>query len=220
MKKALLSLLILVIASLACSFINPSPSETTLYKEYKDDFSSPNSGWDSTTFDDGSFRQYQDDGYGIYVNTPDSVMVSVWEYSSGRFIRDLRIEVDVTNRPGGPVDSYMGIFCRYARTDKGGDFYTFFISNDGFASIAKVVGDNTTYLTEEWVETPAINKGGVVNHIRADCIGDTLALYINEQQVASVTDSDLDGEYVGLAVGTRNVAGADVFFDNFIVTSP
>ena len=60
----------------------------------------------------------------------------------------------------------------------------------------------------------------VLNHIRADCIGNELTLYVNGQQVATATDSEFTGGDIGVIAGTFSTPGTDIHFDNFVVTRP
>jgi hypothetical protein len=58
------------------------------------------------------------------------------------------------------------------------------------------------------------------NHLRADCIGNTLTFYINNNQVASVQDADFASGDVGLLAGAFFQPGVDVLFDHFTVVQP
>jgi len=66
----------------------------------------------------------------------------------------------------------------------------------------------------------SINLGAASNHLRADCIGNTLTLYFNGTQAASATDNSFSGGDVGLVARIFEVAGTDVMFDNFVVYKP
>jgi len=66
----------------------------------------------------------------------------------------------------------------------------------------------------------SINLGAATNHLRADCIGNTLTLYVNGSQGASATDSSVSGGDVGLVARTFEVDGTDIMFDNFVVYKP
>jgi hypothetical protein len=68
--------------------------------------------------------------------------------------------------------------------------------------------------------SPAIVPGILPNHLRFDCVGETLTAYVNSQQVAQVQDADhIEGD-VGLLAGTFDGPGVEIIFDNFIVTNP
>ena len=67
-------------------------------------------------------------------------------------------------------------------------------------------------------ESSAIKPGNATNHLRADCSGNTLALYVNAQKLLETNDSDFKSGQVGMAVTTQpNSAPMDVHFDNFVV---
>ncbi|MGE5465259.1 MAG: hypothetical protein ACM3PS_17985, partial [Syntrophothermus sp.] len=63
-------------------------------------------------------------------------------------------------------------------------------------------------------------KQDAVNHLRADCTGDTLTFYINYNQVASVKDADFANGDVGLVAGAFTEPDVDVLFDHFLVMQP
>jgi hypothetical protein len=59
-----------------------------------------------------------------------------------------------------------------------------------------------------------------MNHLRADCVGNTLTFYINFTQVAVALDADLLAGDVGVLAGAFSAPGVDVLFDNFLVLQP
>ena len=65
-----------------------------------------------------------------------------------------------------------------------------------------------------------IQQGNELNVISADCIGSTLALYVNGTQLISVKDDSFSSGDVGLIAGTFDTPGTDIHFDNFIVRQP
>jgi hypothetical protein len=66
----------------------------------------------------------------------------------------------------------------------------------------------------------AIRQGGVVNHIQAVCQGETLRLTVNGTLLSEVQDSSYAQGQMGLIVGTYEIAGTEVFFDNLQVYQP
>jgi hypothetical protein len=68
--------------------------------------------------------------------------------------------------------------------------------------------------------TDAIHQGSALNHIRADCIGDTLTLYANGVKLAEVKDTRFPKGDVGLIAGTYDAPGTDIRFDDFTVYQP
>jgi hypothetical protein len=110
----------------------------------------------------------------------------------------------------------MGLLCRY----QGGDYYFFVITNDGYYAIGKFLGGTTLLLGQsEMLASDLIQKDDM-NHLRADCIGDTLTFYVNFAQVATAVDGDLPDGDVGLLAGSFAEPGVDVMFDQFVAIQP
>jgi len=220
MKKPIFVMLfVLLAASLACSLFTAAPSAPAASNNilFQDDFSSTSSGWDQASGDNGS-TDYADGAYRIYVS---STQYDAWANPGKSFDANVIIEADVT-KTAGPDNNDMGVVCRYNKTDGGFNFYYFIISSDGYAIIAKMVNSESSFLTEKMTDVnPAIKTGNATNHLRADCVGNQLTLYVNGTQMMSVTDSDLTGGGdAGLIAGTFDTAGTDALFDNFVVTQP
>jgi hypothetical protein len=87
--------------------------------------------------------------------------------------------------------------------------------------IGKYEDGENKYLTAEQMQpTAAINAGNSGNHLRGDCVGSTLTLYANGQQISSITDTSFTSGDVGLIVGTFDDPNVGVTFDNFTVYQP
>ncbi|MGH2581497.1 MAG: hypothetical protein ACRDFQ_01205 [Anaerolineales bacterium] len=213
---------LLVIAGLACSFslggdsvgeaTNGEGGDTNVL--YQDDFSNTGSGWDRSTFDEGS-SDYANGGYRIVVNATD---YSVWANPNQTTYTDTRVEVDAT-KTGGPDDNEFGIICRHADPS---NYYAAVISSDGFFGFWKRVAGADLELVgmTEFGQSAAINQGSASNHIRLDCVGSTLTLYANGTLLGSVTDTTHTSGDVGLYAGTFDQSGTDILFDNFVVYQP
>ncbi|GAB4579645.1 MAG: hypothetical protein Fur0022_23830 [Anaerolineales bacterium] len=180
---------------------------------FEDDFSDVNKAdWGSNRDADG-ITDFEQGGYRIFVNKIDWIFWS----TAGLSFTDVRIEVDAT-KLGGPDTNEFGLICRYVDTD---NFYFLTATSDGYFSISKYLNGEYFSLTEEtFLPTDYVNQGNALNHLRADCIGNTLTLYINEQLIASYTDSSFSSGDVGIMVGSYNTSGADILFDNFVVYQP
>jgi len=110
------------------------------------------------------------------------------------------------------------VICRYK---DGSNFYILAISSDGYYGIIKVKGGTLELLgAKDMQPNEMIIQGNATNHLRADCVNDTLALYANGQLLTSVQDSDFKTGDVGLEVSTRLQAGVDILFDNLSVIKP
>lgn len=66
----------------------------------------------------------------------------------------------------------------------------------------------------------AIRKGEATNRLRADCAGDTLSMYINEELVWETHDSDLSSGDVGLWFRNGPEPGIDIVFDDLAIRAP
>lgn len=189
------------------------PESTILFE---DDFSDSNSGWDRSSSDNGS-TDYDNGVYRMMVNQPG---YDIWANPGLYFEGAVSIEVDAT-KVGGEEDDDYGLLCRYTGVPSSPSYYFFWISSDGFAVIGKVTAGTMEFISSEsMVATNAINQGRATNHLRADCIGDSLEFYVNGQMVASAVDSDFAGGDIGFVVGTFDIPFAEFTFDNLVVTVP
>src|SRR6185295_6876674 len=99
---------------------------------------------------------------------------------------DVSIEVDGA-KFSGPDNNDFGIICRFVDDD---NFYFLIIASDGYQVIGKYLAGQLQYVSAtEMQSTDAVKQGNATNHLRGDCVGSTLTLYVNGQQVASVTDT-------------------------------
>jgi len=219
MKKVSAILAVLVLVALACSL---SPVSTPAGGGgggqasnvlFSDDFSNTGSGWDRSQ-DANYVSDYANGGYRIYVNDTN---YDLWANPSKSFPGDVRVEVDAT-KTGGPDDNDFGLICRYQDTD---NFYFFLISSDGYAAIGKYEGGSQQLISSDsMVKAEGITPGAATNHIRADCVGSELTLYVNGNLVATATNSSFTSGDVGLMAGTFGEPGTDILFDNFYVYKP
>lgn len=196
----------------ACASV-PVPPVTTANPGdvlYQEQFEDNTTGWARIANDNG-IMDYDGGGYRILVRQPE---LNVWSTSEQNF-GDVRVEADVI-RLNGPDENRMGLICRY----RGGDYYFFMISNDGYYVIGKFIGGMTLLLGQSEMQTSDAIQTGTMNHLRADCIGDKLTFYINFTEVASATDTDFPSGDVGVLAGAFSEPGVDVLFDNFVVLQP
>jgi hypothetical protein len=177
---------------------------------YRDDFSNNTSGWDRV-LNEGGIMDYDSGGYRILVR---SARVNFWSTPPGNF-EDVRIEADVT-RLNGPLENRAGLLCRY----QNGNYYFFIISSDGYYAIGKFTNGQAILIGQEMmVASDAVHTEGV-NHLRAECIAENLAFYVNDTLLASTQDSELSSGGVGVLAGAFDQPGVDVLFQNFVVLQP
>lgn len=205
-------LLMLLFASLSCQVLAKNdPTELTRVR-FRDDFSETSSGWNRISTTQGE-TEYSDGVYRIFVNEPN---LDIWSLA-GLDLSDVRIEVDAL-KVGGERDNRFGVICRAVNPES---FYTFIVSSDGYYGIGKIRGQDYTLIGMDALQpTEAINKGSAINRLRADCIGDTLTLYVNGVRLAEVRDSDFASGDIGLIAGTYQTPGTDIRFDNLVVYQP
>jgi len=179
---------------------------------YQDDFSDPGSGWTQISDVNGSLG-YTEGGYQMLVQ---SAGYDLWAVSRHQY-KDVRIEVDAT-RLEGPVVNRFGLICRYQDMD---NFYVFIISSDGYYAIGKIENGEASLLGQEMMAySSSILQGDSTNHIRFDCIGNTLTGTVNDQRIAIASDANFSGGDAGLLTGAFDDGGVTVSFDNFVVYKP
>ncbi len=179
---------------------------------FQDNFSHSASGWDR--YQDATYvADYVDDGYHIRVSQPDT---DAWSTPNLEF-DNVRIEVDAA-KVAGPDDNVYGILCRYQGPE---DYYFFMISSDGYAGIGVNKDGRRQLLSgDSMLPSEAVRRGEAPNHLRADCIGYVLALYVNGVQIAEVRAAEWSRGDVGIIAGTYETPGAEIRFDNFSVVQP
>ena len=230
-KKIFIAMAVLGLAAMACGINTnvPTPSSipnanptagsgaiTTGTVLFQDNFADPNSGWGHSSTADGT-TDYQYGGYRINVTAANTYL---WANPAQSLQNDVIVEVDATKQ-GGPDDNAFGVMCRYQDTN---NFYKFYLSSDGYAGIVKIENGTSTVISAadgQLHTVNGVNQGQATNHIRADCIGTTVTLYANGNQVATATDSTFtNGGDVGLAAAAYATSGTDILFTNFLVSKP
>lgn len=201
---------LLLAALQSCSWLEaPTQSGAVLFQ---DDFSRTSSGWDR--YRDRVYQaDYMDGSFSIQILAADA---DAWS-NPGLDFGDVRVEVDAL-KVEGPDDNRFGILCRYQDPL---NFYFFLISSDGYAGIGQRQDGHATLLTgDSMLPREAVLQGSVSNHLRADCVGSQLTLYVNGIRVAEAGASAWARGDVGLTAGSGSQPGVIVTFDNFSVLQP
>ena len=210
-KRFILMILILVLASLACLSTGVNTSANNVL--FSDDFTDTSKKWEQVS-ETSRTTDYYNSAYRITINNFDS---DTWANPKGESFTDTRIEVDATKN-SGPDDNDFGVICRYTAVDK---FYYGVISSDGFYAIMKMTSTGGAPIgSKNMAESDLITKGAATNHIRFDCVGSTLTLYVNGTQLGQQMDTEYSAGNVGLVAGTFSEVGTDILFDNFFVYKP
>ena len=203
-------LLTLILSSCSASRSPIAPAATPGDILYQEEFENNTTGWDRIANEHG-IMDYDSGGYRMLIKEPSFNIWSTPEKDFG----DVRVEADVF-RLNGPAENREGLICRY----QAGDYYFFIISSDGYYGIGKYIGGQILLLGQTAMQPSEFIEKEAVNHLRADCMGDTLTFYINYNQVATVQDADFKNGDVGLLAGSFTEAGVDVLFDHFMVIQP
>ncbi|HUF37534.1 MAG TPA: hypothetical protein VMN57_03335 [Anaerolineales bacterium] len=180
---------------------------------FEDDFSVADSGWQDLFRDGTGVSDYDQGGFRL------QVLERNYDYwaNPGLEYADVRIEVEAA-KIGGPDDNAFGLICRY--TDAA-NFYFFLVASDGYFAIGKyTAGDYDLIGSDLMVPSDVVIGGEATNRLRAECIGETLRLFVNGVQLAEVTDPDHTAGDVGLIASTFDEPGTDILFDHFAVLSP
>jgi hypothetical protein len=189
----------------------PSTSTALLTKVVLEDDFSNHKFWFTETNNQFSIEFVQG-GYQFTVNAPNAPVRSVRSTEYG----DVGVRT-VAQQTNGPVNGYYGVICRY---QDGDNFYALVVSSDGTYGIAKMMKGEFGFLQEGSAQAGVIKPAGTDNQVQGDCVGDTLTLFANGQQLAQVRDGDFPNGVVGLIAGTRKETGTQVVFKNFTVLQP
>ncbi len=206
--RAVSFVLVLALATLACatpnisSILNPMPS---------DDFSSDSSGWGTGT-DSSSSVEYANGGLQMIAYTP---YYFTWSTQSIEVQENTHIEVNVKNE-SADQEALYGIVCNeLGSTDS---FYYVGISPDGYYSFSKsAVAQDDVTLKEGTSDLISAAAGSV--RLGLDCGNGSMTLYVNGQQIDSVSDTTYTSGTIGLFVASDDQDnGANVTFDDYVVT--
>jgi len=178
----------------------------------EDDFSDPASGWEVGDYEGGTVG-YLSNIYQVESFGDGNVMWGV----AGEVFDDVVIEVTATqfSAPDNDNNDY-GVACRIQ--DEGAGYYLL-ISGDGFYSIMKAVGEERDPLVD-WTESDVINRGNASNDMRGTCVGSSLTLEVNGEQLASATDSEFLSGDVALTATSYEDVSTQVYFDDVRVRRP
>lgn len=190
-------------------------AETALNLLYYDDFSDLSSGWPAGQTAEHAYG-YRDGGYAINILRA-NLLYHV--RAPGVQARNVSVEVDATRTAGEQGEMSAAVLCR-VMTDPV-RFYVFEVTYDGYFTIAKYVDGRPYDLGIGYERSRAIRVGDATNRIRADCIDDTLTLYVNGTRLAILQDNELPVGGIALGAATfRDFDGtpAEVVFDNLLIT--
>ena len=211
-KSIIFLILTLFILLSACTLSFPSDHQSGELLMV-DDFSSPNLEWDVWKRADGSTIGYYQDGLIFIINSPNTDYASM----ANSIYTNVHLEVLASNL-NGLMNNGFGLVCRYQDDS---NYYAFLISSDGYYGILRVLFGNYTVLNGgELQYSEAIRQGENTNHIRADCNGNQLTLYVNNIQLAQVQDDIFSDGKIGMIASSFEESGVAILFDDFLAIYP
>jgi hypothetical protein len=178
-----------------------------------DDFSSAK--WGTGTDSDSSV-QYANNALQIIVYKKNYF---VWSTPNTESYQNFHTEVSVLNN-GTDSSTVFGIICNQQEVKN--NFYYLAIKPTGEYAIVKAAdGQQDAFLTNDgaWTASDKIAKDAPSYRVGADCGNGTLTLYVDGQQVASVSDASYTGGHIALFVWSgENAQTTNVSFDDFLMT--
>src|SRR5919108_286704 len=219
-NKIFLAIVCLALAALACNAVTgggdtpgtPStPSPTVLLS---DDFSS--SQWGTGTDTDSSV-EYANGALQMIVYTKNYF---VWSTPNDQDYQNIHMEVTALNN-GTDSTTAFGLMCNQ-QPGADSSFYYLAITAAGQYAIAKATqGESDVFLTnnDQWASSDLIAKDAASYRVGADCGNGTLTLYVDGQQIASVSDASYTSG--GVAIFTwsgEEATTTNVSFDDFLMT--
>jgi hypothetical protein len=194
----------------------PTPTSSDL--PFSDDFSNTSSGWPQEREKDKG--NYYDRGhYRIYSPASEAGITRAVSLSEAGPYQDVAVAVEAAMLSNQSDKIASGVVCRRQDPD---NYYSLVAFEDGYVSIVKFKDANLRQIEgEDRSEEIGENVFSPRLHIRGDCVGDTLTLYVEDQKVIEAKDSEFTSGGVGLVVysGDSNVP-ANILFDNFSVEKP
>lgn len=215
--KIILAMMCLALAALACNAVTGGAGGPTSTPSPKvilsDDFSSAQ--WGTGTDSDSSV-EYANNALQMIVYTKNYF---VWSTPNDQTYQNEHMEVKVTNN-GTDSTTAFGIICN--KQGATSNFYYVAMTPAGEYAIAKAVeGQSDVFLTngDQWAASDAIAKNASSYRIGADCGNGSLTLYVDGQQIASVSDPTYTSGGVALFTWSgENANSTNVSFDDFVMT--
>jgi hypothetical protein len=208
--KIILAIAALALAALACSTVLGGGALL------EDDFSSGSGDWGTGTDADSSV-EYANGGFQMLVFTPNYL---TWSSPNATDYQNVHIEVTARHNDANPTTTF-GVICNEQGTSA--SFYYFvFTPSQEYAIVKAAEGQDDVFLTnnDQWGSSDQIPENAASYRIGADCGNGTLTLYVDGNQIASVSDTTYTTGRVGLIAWSGDEPpSADVTFDDFVVTS-
>ncbi|MBW3654980.1 MAG: hypothetical protein KY444_02670 [Gemmatimonadetes bacterium] len=177
---------------------------------FQDTFEHPGSGWRADSLDD-TVVEIAGGAYRVWI-ARDGQKRTLTKPGFGHE-GDVVVEVDAVRSAGDSTTAY-GIICRSTRS--GG--YAFLVADDGYHSIMHT-GESEWETLAEGAQSPNRIQPGP-KRLRAECVGDRLALHLDGQKLLEARHSTSRRGYTDLYVDAYGQGPHEVRFDNFVLRRP
>lgn len=137
--------------------------------------------------------------------------------SDAEYFDHVRIDTDIV-AINPELLGYSGVLCKGNKVgSKWTEFYRILINTNGSAEIDYYNNNQEPRFTVLGFikHHRAINTGDQLNHLRAECVGSEINLWVNGQHVLSVEDTSIKGGMVGYSVVSDAEPDFQVRFDNY-----
>jgi len=207
MRYSVLAALLIALLTACSTTARPTVDYEVGEVIYQNTFNDPDS-W--TTF---GFSQSQ---FGISDGTYNAISAGGGIVAVTNFHTHSNAVLEVTAEQISAFDDTgYGIICR-AQSAQNAVGYYFLLSGSGRYGI-RIGEEERVRVLVPWTDHPAINKGRATNRIRAVCIDDYFALYINDQFIAEARHDWLEAGLMGLAVTSNEGTEIGVVFDDVTI---
>ncbi len=115
---------------------------------------------------------------------------------------------------GGAIGGGYGVEFRV--DDESGDFYAFYLHNDGRFTAGKRLDGTWFAVVDEF--SPAVQRGGGLNRIRIEALGERLRFFVNDTYLVDIHNQALTKGDIRLVA--RKIEGTEQFlaaFDDLII---
>jgi len=135
----------------------------------------------------------------------------------GQPAEDVIIDID-TEQLSSEKDNLYGVGCRMTVDEDGkGTGYVLLISGDGHYGIARMSNNSLIFLLN-WHQSEQIKQGRAKNSLRAVCVENYFALYVNGEFMGEITDNRYRrAGQMGLIAGVNKDGDVSIIFDNLKV---
>jgi hypothetical protein len=181
-----------------------------------DDFREGRDNWATGTNADSSV-EYLNDSLNVQLFTDNYI---VWTFPNEDQYENIHMEVTVNNN-GSDADSAFGFFCNMQWPIDDSRYY-FAVTVRGEYAIARAaLAQDDEVLTNNgsWDTSDLIPENAASYRLGADCGNGTLTLYVDGQEIDSVSDSTYtSGSFALFAWSGEEVNTVNFSFDDFVMT--